>query len=113
MKRNIDLIRLILLETQKGNPNGEINEYDEDSLKYHRKLAIDAGLLEGKIQNNMSNTSNVPSAVFVKDLSWAGHDFLDSIESDTNWFKVKNFIQESGKTVTLETIKYGVKALFQ
>ena len=113
VKRDMDLVRLILIETQNGNPNGDINGYDIDNLKYHRKLAIDIGLLEGKIQDNRANTSVVPANVFVKDLTWSGHDFIDSIASDTNWFKVKSYIQESGKTVTMETIKQGVKLLFQ
>jgi hypothetical protein len=113
VKRDMDLIRLILIEAQNGNPNGDIHGYDSDNLKYHRKLAIDVGLLEGKIQNNLANTSVVPSSVFVKDLTWGGHDFIDAIASDTNWFKVKSFIQESGKAVTMETIKQGVKLLFQ
>lgn len=113
MKRNMDLIRLILIETQNGNLNGEIDGFDMDDLKYHRKLAIDAGLLQGRSQDDMENSSVVPSNVLVKDLTWNGHDFIDSIVSESNWFKVKSFIQESGKTVTLETIKQTVKLLFQ
>lgn len=112
MKRDMDLIRFVLLEARSGNPNGEIYGYDDDDLKYHRKLAIEFGLLEGKVQDNHTDKTNIPAAVFVKDLTWTGHDLLDSIESDTNWFKVKSFLLESGKTITIEAIKNTVKCLF-
>ncbi|WP_198781148.1 DUF2513 domain-containing protein [Shewanella putrefaciens] len=113
MKRDMDLIRLILLEAQNGNLNSDIKGFESDVVKYHKKLAIEAGLLEGKVQNNLENTSVVPSAVHVKDLTWHGHDFLDSIESDNNWSKVKGYIKESGKIVTIETVKQAVKIVFQ
>jgi hypothetical protein len=43
---------------------------------------------------------------------WAGHDFIDAIESDSNWEKVKAFLKETGMQLTIETIKYAIGKLF-
>ena len=33
MKRDMNLIRLILIEAQNDNPNGDIHGYDSENLK--------------------------------------------------------------------------------
>ncbi|MBS3776710.1 MAG: DUF2513 domain-containing protein [Bacteroidales bacterium] len=45
-------------------------------------------------------------------LTWAGHDYIEAIKDDKRWQKVKEWIRNSGKILTLETIKQAVQALF-
>ena len=112
MKRDMDLIRAVLLKAQQSDPNGTIDGRTDDELKYHRALAIDAGLLKGSVVKDNTKGTEIPAAVMVKDLTWEGHDLLDAIENDSNWVKVKEFLRSAGKQLTIETIKFAVKQLF-
>jgi hypothetical protein len=112
MTRNMDLIRLILLKVEQNDPNGPINGYSEDEIRYHRKLAIDKGLLKGHVLEDPRRSSPVPANVSVEDLTWEGHDFIDGIQSDSNWNKVKDYLLAGGKQITIETIKFAIRALF-
>ncbi|MBO2650464.1 DUF2513 domain-containing protein [Shewanella algae] len=113
MKRDMELIRAIILKVQDDSFSIKMEGYTEDEVKYHTKMAIEAGLVEGKVQNNFSNRTNIPSSVIAKDLTWSGHDLAESIASDTNWNKVKDYAKESGKILSIEVIKQSAKMLFQ
>jgi hypothetical protein len=112
MKRDMDLIRAVVLKAVEGDPNGAIPGYTEDEINYHRALAVQKGLLEGRVLDDNSSMTDIPLDVFVLGVPWAGHDFIDAIESDSNWSKVKAFLSEAGKQVTIETIKYAAQKLF-
>lgn len=108
----MELVRKVLLGIQDGNPNGPVDGYSEEAIKYHRALVIEASLAQGQVLNDNTINSEIPAVVFLKKLTWEGHDFIDAIESDANWAKVKDYLKETGKQLTLETIKYAVKQLF-
>ena len=112
MKRDMDLIRAVVLKAQNGDFYGGIPGFSDEEVKYHQALAIEKGLLEGKVLEDSSSMTDVPLAVIVLGVPWEGHDFIDAIESDSNWSKVKSFLAEAGKQVTIETIKYAVQKLF-
>lgn len=112
MKRNMELIRKILLAVESGELNESIEGYSDDEIKYHKVLAIDAGLLEGKVLNSISNRSDIPVNVFINRITWEGHDFVEGIASESNWGKVKSFLLDGGKQVTIDTIKAAVVILF-
>ena len=61
----------------------------KQAVRYHRGLAIEAGLLRGKALRDSTKATEIPAAVVVQDLTWEGHDFLDAIASDSNWARVK------------------------
>lgn len=107
----MDLIRAVVLKAAEGDANGAIPGYTEDEVNYHRALAIQKGLLEGRVLEDNSMT-DIPVDVIVLGVPWAGHDFIDAIESDSNWEKVKAFLAETGKQITIETVKYAVGRLF-
>jgi hypothetical protein len=111
MKRDMELIRKILLAVQDGKPYAHVEDFSDSELKYHQALAIEAGLVEGSILKD-DTTTDVPVAVMIKKLTWSGHDFIDAITSELNWQKVKDFLKEAGKQITLETVKFAVKQLF-
>jgi len=112
MKRDLELIRKILINVQNGDKNALVEGYDEDAIKYHEGLVVEAGLVEGSVlRNNMASTE-IPVVVMIKKLTWEGHDFVDAIEDNENWAKVKAFIGEAGKQISLETVKYAVHQLF-
>ena len=112
MKRDMDLIRIILLSVEQNHANKFLSDYDEDTIKYHKALCIEADLVEGAILPSGTGNREIPSAVMIKKLTWSGHDFIDAIASDTNWTKVKDFLKDGGKQLTIETVKAAVIQLF-
>ena len=57
------LIREILLAIENNDTSGKITNYDEDTIKYHQALAIEANLVHGKVLSTISNKAQIPSAV--------------------------------------------------
>lgn len=112
MKRDMELIRAVVLKAQGGDFHGGIPGYTDEQIKYHQALAIEKGLLEGRVMGDNSSMTDVPLVVIVLGVPWEGHDFIDAIESDSNWSKVKSFLAEAGKQVTIESIKYAAQKLF-
>lgn len=109
MKREMDVIRSILIEAEKGNMNGGIDAISDESVRFHRRLLVEAGLLDGAI----AGSGEIPMAVMVRKITWDGYDLIESIRSETKWSQIKAFIQNSGKSMTLEMIKLGAKQLFE
>lgn len=101
----MELIRKVLLAAEAGPPYPKIEGYRDDAIKYHQKLAIDAGLLDGAILKAHTHPTEIPAAIIVKNLTWSGHDFIDAIREDTKWAKVKGFLAEAGKQLTVETVR--------
>ncbi len=107
MKRNMDLIRDILLNIE-SRPPGELvrtvgydsEKYSEDELKGHLRLIDQAGLVDGNLKFHTSGT-----LIAIYGLSNEGHDLLDAIRGDRVWERTKERVQEVGGSVTIETLK--------
>ena len=112
MQRDMDLIRLVMLSAEAGPPYPPIEGYTQDAIKYHEMLAIEHGLLEGAVHKVHTHPTEIPGAVIVRGVTWEGHDFIDAIREDKNWTKVKSFLAEGGKQLTIETVKFAVLRLF-
>jgi hypothetical protein len=110
----MELIRKIMLDVEgSGNLQGNVEGYHMDVLNYHKALLIEAGLLEGKSAMPLSlMPTDIPQAVIIKGITWQGHDFLEAVRADTKWHKIKGFLADAGKDLTIETIKIAAKQLF-
>lgn len=96
MKRDMDLIRSIILDVEGGKDWFEttsddtadalgitgsgLTQADADRLEYHLKLVEGAGLAE---------FTHAGEGWIPEGLTWAGHDFADSIRDDEIWRKTK------------------------
>ena len=89
MKRDMDLIRDLLMQIEDGLEAFDYDEYDGDSdeLDYHLQLMSDAGLAEFDF---------LMSAALVRKITWRGHDFLDSIRDPEIWQKTKDGASAAG-----------------
>ncbi len=87
MKRDIELIRLILLREETGSPPSELAGYDAAAIAYNIVLAIEAGLLRGQIYHEGGSPIAIP---IVTGIAWAGHDFLDATRDPRIWKKARN-----------------------
>lgn len=104
MKRDVDLIRAIALETEKLEDDHELISMDNISahtFAAHVQLMIDAGLIEGRVQKYIGQ--DLPSAQVLR-LTWAGCDFLDAARSETLWKKAKGTVLAPTASWTFEIL---------
>ena len=104
MKRDMDLIREILLQvearpTVTGIDLVEIPGHEQEEISYHVKLLADAGFLEAHDLRTMARDGfrYAPSA-----LTNAGHDFLDAARNKAVWAKTMEKISAVGESAPLE-----------
>ncbi|MHB1187577.1 DUF2513 domain-containing protein [Thiobacillus sp.] len=111
--RDMELCRKIMLAAVNGNRNSVIDGYTDDVIKYNQRLLIDKGYLKGSVLKNSDKDTDIPANVYVKEVTWEGHDFIDAIADESNWSKVKGFLKEGGKQITIDTIAVAVQTLFR
>lgn len=102
MKRDMDLIRLLLLRVESGEPPDGIELYSEAAIIYHDAQLIEAGLIRGIVRKD---ANGLPSGAVALDLTWAGHEFLAAARSQTVWKKTMGKLKELGLDVSLTTLK--------
>jgi hypothetical protein len=107
MKRNWDTVREILLAIEILEPEKQliISDFNEErahEISYHVQLIEQAGLVNVTI--SQSNSLKAKD-FFARNLTWEGHEFLDSIRVKDTWTKVKNVVSDKGGVMTFEVIK--------
>ena len=108
MKRDMDLVRLLLLQVEEGEAPSALSSYSEEEVVYHTDLLIGAGLLKGKPVYDAA-VGRVTGA-FVEGMTWEGHDFLDAARNDTVWNKAKEKVVKSGLSWTASMLLEYLKA---
>jgi Hypothetical protein (DUF2513) len=98
MKRDMDLIREILLECEASDtgmvPDGVGDKIaSDDAYAYHCLLILEAGLADGFETTSVDNPK--PRAVVTR-LTWAGHEFLDASRDPSIWQKAKGLSGKAG-----------------
>ena len=108
MKRDMDLVRLILLKIEEEHTSGlvmgiTIDNYDIETVAYHCEIMYQAGLiLEYKRERAWGNKT---VSVAVGGLTWEGQDYLDKVRDDKLWKKTKEEISKKGLPLVFDTIK--------
>lgn len=110
MKRDMDLIRLLLLDTEDEELRPDLSGYTDQQKIYHSALLIEAGLIDGHVQ---TDERGIPSATVCLRLTWAGHEFLDAARNDTIWKKASEKIKQSGVQVTVSVLEELLKKLLK
>jgi hypothetical protein len=105
MKRDMDLMREILLVTESDGTYKSADHYTQREIAYHVKLLIEAGLIEGVVACENENGRQVPVAYAISRLTMAGHDFLDAARENKVWEKAKSTIKEKGVGWTVDILK--------
>lgn len=98
MRRDMDLIRKILLAVEDGEHGYAPHEltlagYSEEQVNYHCYLLVQAGLAEGVDNTTMDSTS--PSSAILN-LTWQGHEFIASARSPNIWSQTKAVMHKVG-----------------
>lgn len=109
MKRNLDLIRTILLCLEEANPNELLtvssfvtDEYDEHTISLHIKLLLDCNYIEATPVRYISMQFD---DFRISRITSSGYDYLDSVRNENVWTKTKEKISEVGESVSLDVVK--------
>ena len=105
MKRDIGLIKEILIEIEESNAPSDIIEIDipdrsQEEISYHIMLMYQAGLLEADDVSGTNSYKWIPIS-----LTWHGHEFLDAVRNDTVWSALTKKLKEQGGNVPFEVIQ--------
>ncbi len=108
MKRNLELIRHILLTMESSSKTRiciedfETTEYDPKTISYHINLLLDCDYLDATVVP----MCGCPYDQFiVHRLTSQGHDYLDSVRDDNIWEETKKQIGKVSSSVSLDIIK--------
>ena len=101
MRLNHDCIRDLLLAAEETLSYGifldinktQIKSYSAEELVYTADKLIEGGFLKGTVQRTMSQN---PPRVRVLDITWDGHQFLETVRDDTTWNKVISIARTIG-----------------
>lgn len=110
MKRDMDLIRKILLEVEKQEGSSEwpeqhtIPRYKPEQITYHIGQLHENGLIKAGRHVIYGGDYQYEKWEIYK-LTWEGHNFLDAIRADTIWEKTKDKMSEKGYDMPFEMIK--------
>lgn len=102
MCRDMDLIRELMLKLEAmprtvgivhqltpGQGEMVVEGYSDDEIAYHMQLINEAGFLETK-------GAMLSDDILFDRLTWAGHDFVDSVRSPEVWAKTKKGAEAAG-----------------
>jgi Hypothetical protein (DUF2513) len=118
MKRDMDLIRELLLKLEalpmrRGGavsmpPDDEeiaVPGYDSDQIGYHLRQIRKAGFID-------EGGTRPMVGIGFRSLTWAGHDFLDSVRDPEIWAKTKKGPAEA-KGFTFDLLRDLAKGLIK
>ena len=98
MKRDIDLVRTILLAIEEddcatghGFIRLNISGCPQEKVSYHVELLYEAGLVDAVNSSTLNNYQWFP-----KRLTWEGHEFLDSARNKNLWEQAKKELEKIG-----------------
>ncbi len=91
MKRNIELVRLLLLKVEGEQPP-DLDAFTDEQVRYHFALLSDAGLVRASSNGYLSGP---------KSLTWKGHDFLDLSRNPTVWQHFRNTVRAAAADLSI------------
>jgi len=101
MKRDMELIRLLLIEQETGDKPDGLSSYPDADQIYNLQLMQDAKLV---VADFISDEEGTPVTALVHRLTWAGHDFLDATRDSKIWKKAKEHVIKPGMSWTFQTL---------
>lgn len=110
MKRDMNLVRLILREVEKVDPTqGPVGiqfrdeGYDDATVFEHVRTIIEAGLLDGTVIDGYPRSGYVPQMA-ISGLTWVGHDFLANAADDARRKSATEFVTEKAGSIAFDLL---------
>ena len=117
----MELVRKILMRSAENSSTEPLTDisfdsYTPDVVKYHIKLLVDAGLLDGVIEH-VKQWGNRPGVMIgtrfpyaIGNLTWEGQDFVDASRDPTIWQKVMDNVIKPAGSWTFQIVLAYLKA---
>ena len=113
MKRDIDLIKKILIAIEKKESieaeDVVIDGYEPDVIAFHCILLNEAGFIKAVVNEKLERMITA----YPTRLTWDGFEFLELSRNENAWKKTKDFVREKAVSVSvsllIEVLKYHVK----
>lgn len=106
MKRDLDLVRQILLQIEAlpaGPPaQYRTSEIEDPVLLAHFELVLASGLVNGKISRSQSSRGDVIS---ISGLTWEGHEWIEAVRSEIVWCETKATLLDGAGALTYDLTK--------
>lgn len=103
MKRDMELIREILIKVENFEIHQpqeiEIEGYSSQQINYHIKMLAQIGFIKAHDFSSFDGELWLP-----KELTWNGHEFIDSIRNDNVWQKIKEKLGSDVSTLPLTVV---------
>jgi len=102
MKRNLDLLRTLLLRIEQRSPHGFtkpvlVDNHTVDEVRYHLELLVEAGFVE--------RAARAADDVTWLRLTWQGHEFLSIARSDSLWRQAKSCVRQQTGDVSVAALR--------
>lgn len=106
MKRDMDLVRRILIELSESDVPLDAEAFvgwsaTLEKVCYHFRIMDQAGLISASVQY----AGGEPYFARATGLTWDGNDFLAAVRSDPIWSKVKMRIAKATVDAPIEVFK--------
>lgn len=102
MKRDLDLIRDILLVVESDGKRSIPREHTEKEMAEHVQQLLEENLVEGKV---VRDQQGVPSHYHIIRLTSKGHDFVEATRNQGFWVKTKSYVTKNLPGWTLAIVK--------
>lgn len=108
MKRDLDLVRSILIYVEKAEDEVDAEDLVTDSwpfatVAYHIRLMAHHGLVD--LSDDTRDMNGEMLSLTVSGLTWDGQDYLDAIRDPKVWAKVKKTVKEAIGSTTFEVVR--------
>lgn len=108
MKRDLDLVRSILIYVEKAEDEVDAEDLVTDSwpfeiVAYHIRLMAHHGLVD--LSDDTRDMNGETLSLTVSGLTWDGQDYLDAIRDPKVWAKVKKTVKEAIGSTTFEVVR--------
>ena len=106
MRRNMDLVRLILTRLESPGARAQrdlgIQSYSSHEIRYHAHIMKQEGLIEAADITTMHSPG---AEAMPTGLTWKGHEFLDLARNQDRWNRAKATIARVGGAPILIWVK--------
>ncbi len=109
MKREMELVRLILLRAQEheygvlSSDDFEAEGYGERTVAQHFQLMEEGGLILAKLLD-VPEHGGVQKGRVLR-LTWQGQEFADAVQNLSTWSKAKQKVLAAGGALTMQALK--------
>ena len=116
MKRDMDLVRKILLAVEGTTNTRGIVDFDEfdgdryssEQIHYHLDMIGQAGLIAVDYIEKKDGV-----VLRVRSLTWQGHEFLDAARNESSWIRAKEKVLKATGGLSFEGLKIALAQLMK